>query len=153
MAQPLSIAVLHGPNLQCIGQREPAVYGRTTFTELNQQLLRWARVHEVTLTITQSDDESACVAAVHTAAHQGCRAMVMNPGGLTHTSVALRDAIAAVAMPVLEVHISNLAAREPFRSHSLIAPVAAGTIFGFGVIGYEIALEAALRLCKKTDGA
>lgn len=149
MTQNLHILILNGPNLQLQGTREPAVYGVTTWAQVQDRLMTWAQMHQVQLTMQQAHDEGACVAALHAAAPQGCHAVVMNPGGLTHTSVVLRDAVAAVTLPVIEVHISNIAAREPFRAQSLIAPVAAGSIFGFGVLGYEVALEAALRVFRK----
>lgn len=146
----MHILILNGPNLQLQGTREPSVYGATTLAQLHDRLMSWAQMHQVQLTMQQAHDEGACVAALHAATQQGCHAVVLNPGGLTHTSVVLRDAVAAVTLPVIEVHISNIAAREPFRAQSLIAPVAAGSIFGFGVLGYEVALEAALRVCRDT---
>lgn len=149
MTQNLHILILNGPNLQFQGTREPAVYGATTWAQLQDRLMTWAQTHQVQLTVEQTNDEGSCVAVLHAAAQQGCHAVVMNPAGLTHTSVVLRDAVAAATLPVIEVHISNIAAREPFRAHSLIAPVAAGSIFGFGLLGYEVALEAALRVCHK----
>lgn len=141
------IAIVHGPNLQQLGTREPLLYGTTTVAQLHDRLRSWAHHHGVTLSFHQGDDEAACVAALRHVVGQQGNVAILNPGGLTHTSVVLRDAVAALPIPVIEVHISNIAAREPFRAHSLIAPVAAGSIFGFGVVGYEIALEAARRLC------
>jgi 3-dehydroquinate dehydratase II len=147
MPKPTRILLLHGPLLDRLGQRELAIYGSTTLQSLNDQLHLWAETHAVRLTIMQSDDEATLVQSVAQAAAQH-DAVVINPGGFTHTSVALRDAVAVADLPVIEVHLSNIAAREPFRRHSLIANVANGTIFGMGVVGYGVALEAALRLSQ-----
>ncbi len=157
MHDMVKILVMHGPNLGGLGRREPAIYGSTTLAELNARLTQWGRARNAVIDTMQSDDEGAMVAAVQSAVGQGYHAIVLNPAGLTHTSVALRDAVAASAIPILEVHISNVAAREPFRSHSLIAPVAAGSISGLGVLGYEVALDAACQLiaarCTTTQHA
>lgn len=145
-APSLHLLVLHGVLLDSLGTREPHIYGTTTLDALNAQLVAWGAARGVAVTTRQSADEGALVTAVQTAGGQ-YDAVVLNPGGYTHTSVALRDAVAASTVPVIEVHISNLAAREPFRAHSLIAPVARGTIMGLGVAGYTVALEAAWLLC------
>lgn len=142
----LQVLVLHGPLLDALGTREPHLYGTTTLDALNAQLVAWGAARGVTVTPKQSADEGALVQCVQSA-RSHYDAVVLNPGGYTHTSVALRDAVAASAVPVIEVHISNLAAREPFRTVSLIAPVARGTIMGLGVAGYTVALEAAWLLC------
>lgn len=135
-----SILVLQGPNLNLVGQREPSVYGRESLTDwMTAQLPRWAReggeVH-----IIQSNHEGELIDALH--AH-GFKAdgIVFNPGGFTHTSVALRDAVAAIDAPVIEVHLTNIYAREPFRQHSMISGVCAAVISGLGFAGYEAAVQ------------
>jgi 3-dehydroquinate dehydratase II len=135
------ILLLQGPNLDLLGQREQPIYGNTTLAALHASLKDWGHTHGVTLTIAQVQEEGVLIAHLRRAAHD-CDGVVINPGGYTHSGVALRDAIVATPVPVLEVHVSNLAAREPFRAHSLLAPVCDGTIFGMGVIGYQVALEA-----------
>lgn len=137
--QPL-ILVLHGPNLNLLGRREPDIYGATTLDEIDQRLSHIAAEHGVELSITQSNYEGALVDQIH---RYGWIAagIIINPGALTHYSIALRDAIAAIPSPAIEIHLSNVAAREPFRHHSVIAAVARGTLTGFGATGYEMALH------------
>jgi 3-dehydroquinate dehydratase II len=136
-----SILVLHGPNLNLLGQREPEVYGSTTLDDINQFLKQEAQSLQINITAFQSNHEGALVDAIHEALgeHHG---ILINPGAYTHTSVAIRDAIAAVAIPTVEVHLSNVYKRESFRHHSYIAPVAVGQISGFGAESYRLGLYA-----------
>jgi 3-dehydroquinate dehydratase-2 len=134
-----SILVLHGPNLNLLGRREPAIYGTTTLAEIDASLAKVAAVAGVRVVCHQSNQEGALVEHVQKAArrHAG---IVLNPAGYTHTSVALRDAIAAVGLPTVEVHLTNVDAREDFRRTSLVAPVCLGRVSGFGPAGYRAAL-------------
>ena len=143
-AAPRSILVLHGPNLNLLGQREPEIYGRTTLADIHQRMETRARAAGVRLESFQSNHEGELIDRVQSAREQGVGFIIINPGGYTHTSVALRDAFAAVALPFIEVHLSNVHAREPFRRHSYFSDIAAGVIAGLGAQGYELALEAAL---------
>lgn len=137
----LSILVLHGPNLNLLGHREPGVYGSATLDDINRLLEAEAQAVQVKLSALQSNHEGVLVDAIHAArdTHAG---ILMNPGAYTHTSVALRDAIAAVRIPLVEVHLSNIYRREEFRHHSYIAPVAIGQISGFGPDSYRLGLHA-----------
>lgn len=137
------ILVLHGPNLNLLGRREPTVYGTATLDEINARLAALAAEHQVELEIMQSNHEGALVDAIQRAMGR-IDAILINPGAYTHTSVALRDAIAAVNIPTIEVHLSNLARREPFRQHSYITEVAVGQISGFGSDSYVLGLQAAI---------
>ena len=139
------LLVLHGPNLNLLGQREPAVYGRTTLAEIDADLAAIAQESGHDLASFQSNSEGALIDRIHAAAKEGTAFIVINPGALTHTSVALRDALAAVAIPFVEVHLSNVHAREAFRHHSYIADLAVGVITGFGADSYRFGLSAALR--------
>ena len=142
MTKPLvRILVLHGPNLNLLGTREPGVYGTTTLKGINQSLMALASELSLELRILQSNSEGAMVDAIQ-GAMADCQGILINPAAYTHTSVAIRDAIAAVALPAVEVHLSNVHAREPFRSHSYIAPVALGQICGFGAHSYLLGLRA-----------
>ncbi|MEB3292052.1 MAG: type II 3-dehydroquinate dehydratase [Synechococcales bacterium] len=136
-----SLLVLHGPNLNLLGLREPGVYGSMTLVQINHLLEQEAAILGVTLSVLQSNHEGALVDAIHAAmgVHQG---LLMNPGAYTHTSVALRDAIAGTKIPMVEVHLSNIYRREEFRHHSYIAPVAIGQISGFGADSYRLGLHA-----------
>ena len=135
------ILVLHGPNLNLLGTREPEHYGRVTLSDINLALARMAEAADVDLEAFQSNHEGALVERIHAAREQGVRAIVINPAAYTHTSVALRDALAAVAIPFVEVHLSNVHAREPFRQHSYFSDLAVGVICGLGHEGYRLALE------------
>ena len=139
------ILVLHGPSLNLLGQREKDIYGTMTLPEINRQLEELAKAHGVETEFFQSNHEGALIDAIHQASGQ-VEAIVINPGAFTHTSIALRDAIAAVAIPTVEVHLSNIYQREDFRQKSVIAPVAIGQISGFGVNSYILGLKAALSL-------
>jgi 3-dehydroquinate dehydratase-2 len=139
------LLVLHGPNLNLLGQREPAVYGRTTLAEIDTDLAVIAQESGHDLASFQSNSEGALIDRIHLARKEGIAFIVINPGALTHTSVALRDALAAVAIPFVEVHLSNVHAREAFRHHSYIADLAVGVITGFGADSYRLGLIAALR--------
>ena len=135
------ILVLHGPNRNLLGTREPEHYGRVTLSDINMALARMAEAAEVDLEAFQSNHEGALIERIHAAREQGVRAIVINPAAYTHTSVALRDALAAVAIPFVEVHLSNVHAREPFRQHSYFSDLAIGVICGLGHEGYLLALE------------
>ncbi|WP_415920471.1 type II 3-dehydroquinate dehydratase [Tateyamaria sp. SN6-1] len=137
----LSILVLNGPNLNLLGLREPTIYGATTLAEVEADVTTYGTERGVTVTCAQSNHEGALVDAIHAArgTHDG---IVLNAGAYTHTSIALRDAIAGTAVPTVELHLSNIHARESFRHHSMIAPVAVGMICGFGAAGYRLALDA-----------
>lgn len=139
--QPLSILALHGPNLNLLGQREPGIYGSLTLAEINRLLDEEAFKLQAKVFSLQSNHEGILVDSIHGALglHQG---ILINAGAYTHTSVALRDAIAAVNLPTVEVHLSNIYRREDFRHHSYIAPVAIGQISGFGVQSYLLGLQA-----------
>lgn len=136
-----SILVLNGPNLNLLGTRQPEIYGHTTLQDVEQMCVTWGKDAGLDVVCLQSNHEGAMIDAIHAAkgTHGG---IVLNAGAYTHTSVALRDAIASVELPVVEVHLSNIHAREEFRHHSHIAPVALGQIAGFGAQGYDLAIQA-----------
>ncbi|GAB4041923.1 MAG: type II 3-dehydroquinate dehydratase [Rubrivivax sp.] len=135
------ILVLNGPNLNLLGTREPDKYGHTTLAEVEAMLVEAGRAGGAEVACFQSNHEGALIDRIHAARGEGVDAIVINPGGLTHTSVALRDALAGVAIPFIEVHISNVHAREPFRHHSHLSGIARGVIAGLGVQGYLAALR------------
>ncbi len=138
-----NLLVINGPNLNLLGSREPAVYGATTLAELEQRLIACAVGLGHALVCFQSNSEAALIERIHAAVAEKIAFIVINPGGLTHTSVALRDALLGVAIPFIEVHISNVHAREAFRHHSYLSDAALGVITGLGTQGYELALSAA----------
>ena len=139
-----SILLLSGPNLNLLGTREPAVYGHTTLAGIEAAARERATAAGVALEAFQSNSEAELVGRIHRARDEGVAFIVINPGALTHTSVALRDALAAVAIPFVEVHLSNVHAREPFRHHSYLSGGAVGVVCGFGPQGYDFAIDAAL---------
>jgi 3-dehydroquinate dehydratase-2 len=138
-----TIYILHGPNLNSLGLREPEVYGRMSLDSINDNLLEQARQRNVSLKIIQSNHEGVLIDAIHQA-RELADGLLINPGGYTHTSIALRDAISAVNLPCVEVHLSNIYKREAFRHHSYIAPVCVGSICGFGWRSYLLGLTALL---------
>lgn len=145
----LNILVLHGPNLNLLGQREPGVYGSATLDDINQLLEREAQALQVKLFIRQSNHEGVLVDTIHSALGQQ-QGILINAGAYTHTSVAIRDAVAAVNLPAVEVHLSNIYRRESFRHHSYIAPVAIGQISGFGPESYQLGLQALVHHLQKS---
>ncbi|MCX7697930.1 MAG: type II 3-dehydroquinate dehydratase [Candidatus Goldbacteria bacterium] len=141
------ILVIHGPNLNLLGLREPNVYGNTNLNEINKNLEKMAKEFGVEIKIVQSNHEGEIVDTIHhTLNWADC--IIINPGAYTHTSIAIRDAISSVNIPTIEVHLSNIYKREDFRQKSFIAPVAVGQISGFGEHSYYLALEAAVKLLK-----
>ncbi len=139
-----TILVLHGPNLNLLGTREPAVYGSTTLADINRDLTTHCQGAGHHLHVLQSNAEYELIDRIHDAGNEGIDFIIINPAAFTHTSVALRDALAAVAIPFIEVHLSNVYAREPFRHHSYFSDLAVGLIAGLGPQGYLLALDAAL---------
>ena len=139
-----NILVLHGPNLNLLGSREPGVYGRITLDEINVRLTTLASTNGANLSCFQSNAEAALIERVQQASTDGTQFIVINPAAFTHTSVALRDALAAVAIPFIEVHLSNVFAREAFRKESFFSDLAIGVISGLGEAGYEFAVQYAL---------
>jgi len=149
---PRSILVLHGPNSNLLGTREPAAYGRTSLAAVNQAVERHAISRRASAVCRQSNHEGQIVDWVQSAAAEGFAAIVINPGALTHYSIALRDAVASVSIPVIEVHLSNIHGREEFRRHSVVAGVAVGQIAGFGPTSYLLGVDAALALPMRPAG-
>ena len=146
MAAPPLIYVLNGPNLNLLGLREPEIYGTDTLDDIADRLQDRARALKVTLDIRQSNHEGHLIDWLQEARLKGAKAVILNAGGFSHSSVALHDAVKAIGVPVIEVHLSNPQAREGFRRRSLVAAAARGTITGMGAMGYELALDAAVRL-------
>ncbi len=143
----MRVLVIHGPNLHLLGRRQPSVYGTTDLGAINQELKRLAFKHSVTLTIAQSNHEGEIVGLIGKAKdlHDG---LLINPAAYTHTSIAIRDAIEAAGIPAVEVHLSNIYAREPFRQHSLVSAVCRGQVTGFGALSYRLGLEALVALLQ-----
>lgn len=143
------ILVIHGPNLDLLGEREPKIYGKTSLDEINRGLKALAKKAKIAVSFVQSNHEGQIVDVIG-AARNKCDILIINPAAYTHTSVAIRDAIAASGIKAIEVHLSNIYAREEFRQTSLIAPVCAGQVSGFGKDSYTLAFEAAVTLLKTT---
>lgn len=143
----MKVLVLNGPNLNLLGRREPEVYGSATLSDIETEITSYASELECEVSFAQSNCEGKLIDALH-AAMDDADAVVFNPGAYTHTSVALRDAVASIGIPVVEVHLSNIAGRESFRAKSLIAPVCAGQISGFGARSYLLGLAAAVDLVR-----
>lgn len=139
------ILVIHGPNLNLLGTREPEVYGKATLTNIDEKMKAWAKNNNISLQIKQSNHEGEIVDIIGTA-KDNFDILLINPAAYTHTSVAIRDAISAVGIPAIEIHLSNIYAREEFRHTSLIAPVCHGQVSGFGEHSYLLGLEAALKI-------
>jgi 3-dehydroquinate dehydratase II len=143
-SMPVPVLILHGPNLNLLGTREPGVYGSTTLAQINAELEQFAKDRGASLQTFQSNHEGALIDRVQAARTDGTRFIIINPAGYTHTSVALRDALAGVAIPFVEVHLSNIHRREEFRRHSYFSDLAEGSIVGLGAQGYMLALQFAL---------
>jgi 3-dehydroquinate dehydratase-2 len=143
------LLLLNGPNLGQLGRREPGIYGTTSLADIESLLRTRASAAGHTLDAFQSDSEAELIQRVHEARDQGVGVILFNPAAFTHTSIALRDALLSSQVPFIELHLSNVAAREAFRHHSYFADIALGTIAGFGVASYELALEAAIRHLNK----
>lgn len=139
------ILVIHGPNLNLLGKREPDIYGRVTLPQINNELKKIARKKKISLTIKQSNHEGEIVELIGKSRSK-YDALLINPAAYTHTSVAIRDAISASGLPVVEVHLSNIYSRESFRQKSLISPVVRGTVLGFGAASYRLGLQALIDL-------
>lgn len=143
-----NILVLHGPNLNLLGEREPSHYGQISLDIINQQLIAQAADHN--LITFQSNAEYKLLEQIHAARHNNINFIIINPAAFTHTSIALRDALLAIKIPFIEVHLSNVHAREPFRHHSYFSDIAVGVISGLGAQGYTLALEAALSILSNS---
>lgn len=135
----MNILIINGPNLNLLGKRQPTIYGEVSFEDYIQEITR----ENLNISVFQSNVEGEIINALHDSKAEG---IILNAGGYTHTSVAIRDAVSAIEIPVVEVHISNISARETFRHESLISPVAVGCIFGFGLTGYEMAVDYFMKL-------
>ena len=144
------ILLLNGPNLNLLGQREPEIYGSSSLQSIEAKLVALAQARGHSLTAFQSNAEHELIGKIHAAKRDGIEFAIINPAGYSHTSISLRDAFLAVELPFIEVHLSNVFARETFRQHSYLSDIAIGCIFGLGPIGYELALEAACRRLAKT---
>ncbi len=149
MSKKASILVIQGPNLNLLGTREPDVYGTTTLEDIHKKLGELAKLNSIELDTFQSNHEGELIDRIQKAKLDGVDFIIINPGAFTHTSVALRDVLAGVAIPFTEVHLSNIHQREEFRKHSYLSDIATGVICGLGAIGYELALQAAIARLKK----
>jgi len=149
VSRPIAVLVIHGPNLNLLGEREPEVYGRTSLADIDKELKKLGRELEMKIETFQSNSEGGIVDRIQNARGK-CDVLLINPGAYTHTSVAIRDAISAVNIPVIEVHLSNVYRREPFRHHSTIADIAYGRIMGFGAESYSLALRAARTIAEES---
>jgi 3-dehydroquinate dehydratase-2 len=145
----MNVLVLHGPNLNLLGTREPQIYGATSLAQIDAELVQIAADAGAIVRCFQSNHEGALIDRIQAARQDGTRFILINPGGLGHTSVSLRDALAAVALPFIEVHVSNIHQREAFRQHSHLSGIALGVICGLGVNGYRLALKHALSLGER----
>jgi 3-dehydroquinate dehydratase II len=146
--RPTSVVVIHGPNLNLLGEREPEIYGRTRLIDIDRELIALGRELGMTVETFQSNSEGAIVDRIQEA-RGAADVILLNPGAYTHTSVAIRDALSAVGIPVIEVHLSNVYRREPFRRRSTVADIAVGRIMGFGADSYYLALRAAARVARE----
>jgi 3-dehydroquinate dehydratase-2 len=149
MSKNPSILVVQGPNLNLLGTREPEVYGKTTLEDIHQKLGQLANSHSVNLDTYQSNHEGELIDRIQKAKQEGVDFIIINPGAFTHTSVALRDVLAGVAIPFIEVHLSNIHQREEFRKHSYLSDIATGVICGLDALGYELAMTAAIARIQK----
>jgi len=149
MSKNPSILVVQGPNLNLLGSREPEVYGKTTLEDIHRKLGHLAKSHSVNLDTYQSNHEGELIDRIQKAKQDGIDFIIINPGAFTHTSVALRDVLAGVAIPFIEVHLSNIHQREEFRKHSYLSDIAIGVICGLGALGYELAMTAAIARVQK----
>lgn len=147
-----SILVLNGPNLNMLGVREPGVYGHQTLAEIDAHLMGLAQQSGHEMATFQSNTEGELIDRIHAAYREGVDFILINPGAFTHTSIALRDALLATRIPFIEVHLSNVHAREPFRKHSYLSDIAKGVICGLGPLGYELALKAAIEATTSNQG-
>ena len=146
------LLVINGPNLNLLGTREPEHYGSDTLDSINTRLLQLATDNNLSLESVQSNAEAELIECVHKAAKDNVRFIIINPAAFTHTSVALRDALSGVDIPFIEIHLSNVHAREAFREHSYFSDIAVGVISGLGALGYELALQAAISQLKLKQG-
>ena len=145
-----TILVLNGPNLNLLGSREPEIYGKDTLADINKQLEATAKSHGYDLDALQSNSEAELIERIHSTAQDDTAILLFNPGAFTHTSIALRDALLGVQLPFIELHLSNVHARETFRQHSYLSDIAIGVITGFGAKSYYLALDAAINHLQKT---
>jgi 3-dehydroquinate dehydratase-2 len=145
------VLLIHGPNLNLLGKREPEIYGSETLEEINKKLVQQSTVLDVGLDINQFNSEELIITCIHQAFEKKYNGLIINPGAYTHTSIAIRDAISATKIPTVEVHLSNIHAREEFRQHSYIAPIAIGQICGFGSHSYLLALDAMSNYLKSKE--
>ncbi len=149
----MHVLLVNGPNLNLLGTREPGIYGPSTLADIEAMCAQEGAAMGLELSTFQSNHEGALIDRIHAARGEGVRFIVINPGALTHTSVALRDALSGSAIPFIEVHISNVHKREPFRHHSYLSDIAEGTIVGLGILGYRLALQAAAAKLRQTPSS